>query len=217
MKKVFKILFLAMFFVFALLQFSPAKAEEFFGIGAELAQDTFSKKVIVVNVMDNKPAQRLGVKAGDEIIAVDNEKVKKLTLCDVISKIRGPENSAVKIRIKKNFFVRKTIEITRERIEFNNNCPCEALNLQWAQVADLEYMYPRIMPDEIVKKFSNKYRNTVVLRNKYWLKRKQSFERNYNACMNYSKNNQELCLIHLIDRENATTNTDKTIYKFLQD
>jgi len=109
MKKVFKILFLAMFFVFALLQFSPAKAEEFFGIGAELAQDTFSKKVIVVNVMDNKPAQRLGVKAGDEIIAVDNEKVKKLTLCDVISKIRGPENSAVKIRIKKNFFVRKTI------------------------------------------------------------------------------------------------------------
>ena len=48
-------------------------------------------------------------------------------------------------------------------------------------------------------------------------KRKDEFRLGYNTCMSYSKENQELCLINLLNRENQKTLADKKLYKLLQD
>lgn len=203
-----------LFLSVALFQF-PVIAEEFFGIGAELAQDTYNKKIIVVGLINNKPAMKAGIEPGDEIIAVDDEKITKKSICEVVSKIRGNNGSAVKIRIKKNFFIRKTYTLQREQVVLNC-CQTAPYIAQWRQIADPEYINSKPIQKEALKKFSRKYQKTTALKIIYWQKRRQMFEQNYNACMKYSKNNQELCVIHLLDRESAKTNTDKMLYKFLQ-
>ena len=211
MRKLFLLLFTAVIFFM-----TPSFAEEFFGIGAELAQDTYNKKIIVVGLIENKPAQKSGIKVGDEIIAVNNEKITKLPLCEVISKIRGNEASEVKLRIKRNFFIRKTYTLVREQV-IVDDCVCTKPYInEWMQIVEPDFVGSKAIAEDALKKFSRKYRNSTALKLSYWQKRQQMFERAYSACMNYSKNNQELCLIHLIDRESAKTNTDKLLYKFLQ-
>ena len=202
-------------FAIAILFQIPVMADEFFGIGAELMQDQFNNKIIVTGLIDNKPAVKSGVKLGDEIIAVDNEKVTKKSLCETISKIRGVRGTAVKLRIKRNFFVRKTITIQRELV-IVNSCANPSYIAQWVQIAGPGFINIKTIDKKILKKFSRKFRKIIAPQREYWQKRQQIFEQGYNACMNYSADNKELCIIHLIDRESAKTNTDKMLYKFLQ-
>ena len=209
---------LFIFCIFTLcFQNSLAQAEEFFGIGAELSQDTFNKKIIIVDIINGTPAQKSGLEVGDEIIKVDGKKIKKLCICEVISMIRGEENTTVKLVIKKNFFKRKTVELTREKIYTQDAMVNPLFDSNWMQIATPCFQRPKWFLPEISKKFSKKYQKTVIAQNNYWFKRKQTFEIGFNSCMSYSnKNNQETCLIHLLDRESAVTNTDKALYKFLR-
>jgi len=217
MSKLIKYFCFIIFFTFISMQNTFAQTEEFYGIGAELAQDNFNKKVIIVGIINNTPAQKEGLAIGDEITAIDGKKVRKLNLCEVVSMIRGQENTKVKLRIKKNFFIRKTVELTREKITVDNYHH-ELFDAHWAQIATPCFINARLFPNEAVKKFSKKHKNTVIALNEYWFKRKQTFQIGFNSCMNYSnKENQELCLIHLLDREAEKTNTDKNLYKFLKD
>ncbi len=201
---------LSLVFAFILFQ-APSFAEEFFGIGAELAQDAYNKKIIVSGLIENKPAVKSGIKLGDEIIAVDGKRITKEPVFDVVSKIRGNGEEEVKIRIKRNFFIRKTITMKRELV--SSNCNCKPYIDYWMQIAQDGFVNLKSFDKKVLKKFSKKY----ALQLNYWFKRQQSFEIGYNACMNYSFGNREVCLIHLLDRESAKTNTDKTLYKFLKD
>ena len=70
---------------------------EFGGLGIEVTQeDGFVK---VVTPIDDTPAARAGVMAGDLISAIDDETVQGLTLNQAVDKMRGPVNTPVKLTI----------------------------------------------------------------------------------------------------------------------
>ncbi|MBR2068655.1 MAG: PDZ domain-containing protein [Candidatus Gastranaerophilales bacterium] len=218
MFKLSKLFSLVAFLVFALFsQNAMAEVEEYFGIGAELTKDTYSKKLIVTGVFDNSPAKEANLAVGSEITRIDGQSVRKMPLCEITAKIRGDENTVVKLTIKKNFFKREIFELTRKKITLDIYRH-KLFDPHWAQIAPPCYQDVKLMPEEAVKKFSRKYKKNVLAVQEYWYKRKEVFKTGYNMCVNYSsKNNQELCLIHLMDREYAKTNTDKTLYKLLRD
>jgi len=86
------------------------------GIGAEVGQD--KNAIIVIAPLDGSPAQKAGLKPGDEIVAVGGKDVSQLeTLEAVVAAIRGPKGTIIKLTvIPKGETATKDIDITRDTI-----------------------------------------------------------------------------------------------------
>src|SRR6516165_10786810 len=85
---------------------------EFGGLGIEVTQDNGFIKVI--SPIDDTPASRAGVKAGDIITALDGKTVQGLSLQDAVDKMRGPPNSKITLTIKRDG-VDKPIDVSMLR------------------------------------------------------------------------------------------------------
>lgn len=73
--------------------------ETFSGIGAQVSADEKTGFVKVISPIDGSPALNAGILAGDLIKAVDENKLKGLSLMDAVNKIRGPKGSIAKLEI----------------------------------------------------------------------------------------------------------------------
>jgi carboxyl-terminal processing protease len=85
---------------------------EFGGLGIEVTQDNGFIKVI--SPIDDTPASRAGVKAGDLILALDGKTVQGLTLNEAVDRMRGPPNSKITLTIKREG-VDKPLELSMQR------------------------------------------------------------------------------------------------------
>ncbi len=89
---------------------------EFGGLGIEVTQENGYIKVITP--IDDTPASRAGVKAGDLILSIDGQTVQGLTLNDAVDKMRGAPNSKIKLAIKREGADQPLdISLTREVIK----------------------------------------------------------------------------------------------------
>jgi carboxyl-terminal processing protease len=71
----------------------------FGGLGIEITNK--SGVLTVVSPIEDTPAYRAGVQPGDQIIKIDGEFTKDITLMDAVKKMRGPRGTQVKISIKR--------------------------------------------------------------------------------------------------------------------
>jgi len=69
----------------------------FSGIGAELGKR--DDKLIVISPVDDSPAQKAGVHAGDTILKINGEDSTKLSVDAAVNKIRGDAGTDVKLTI----------------------------------------------------------------------------------------------------------------------
>lgn len=67
------------------------------GIGLEFG--AHGEGLIIVAPLDNSPAARAGLKAGDLVVAIDDAPVKGLTLLGAAKRLRGEIGTSVKITI----------------------------------------------------------------------------------------------------------------------
>ena len=72
---------------------------EFGGLGIEVSEDKGVVKV--VSPIDDTPAARAGIKAGDIITALDGKTMIGMSLNDAVDKMRGPPNSKIVLTIKR--------------------------------------------------------------------------------------------------------------------
>lgn len=102
----------------------PKEAEDFKnelkgnfdGIGAEIAIK--NEILVVVTPLEDSPAIKAGIRAGDFIYKVDGQETKDLTLEEAVSKIRGPAGTVVTLTVfHKGESKPKEIKITRGKIE----------------------------------------------------------------------------------------------------
>ena len=92
---------------------------EFGGLGIEVSMEAGVVKVIAP--IDDTPAARAGVKAGDYIVQIDGEQVQGKTLMEAVNLMRGPVGSAIEITIRRKGLKRaKIIKIVREVIEIKS-------------------------------------------------------------------------------------------------
>ncbi|HEY2616563.1 MAG TPA: S41 family peptidase [Acetobacteraceae bacterium] len=85
---------------------------EFGGLGIEVTQDNGFIKVI--SPIDDTPASKAGIKAGDIITALDGKTVQGLSLQDAVDKMRGAPNSKITLTIKREG-VDKPVEVSMLR------------------------------------------------------------------------------------------------------
>lgn len=69
----------------------------FTGIGVEITvKDNF---LTVVSPIEGTPADKVGMKAGDKIIKIENKRTKDMSLMEAVKKIRGPKGTKVNLTI----------------------------------------------------------------------------------------------------------------------
>ena len=91
---------------------------EFGGLGIEVTQeDGFVK---VVTPLDDTPASRAGLLAGDFIVEIDGDSVQGLTLNQAVDRMRGPVNSSVKLRISRKGADSFEVSLKREIIKISS-------------------------------------------------------------------------------------------------
>src|SRR4051794_37102034 len=70
---------------------------EFYGLGIEVTME--NELIKVISPIDDPPAAKAGVLAGDIITQLDGDQVQGLTLRDAVEKMRGPANSTIVLTI----------------------------------------------------------------------------------------------------------------------
>ena len=73
---------------------------DFEGIGAYVTMNA-AGKIQIVSPIEGSPAQAAGIKPGDTILEVDGKSVEGMSVLEVISLVRGPKDTEVKILIKR--------------------------------------------------------------------------------------------------------------------
>jgi len=92
---------------------------QFGGLGIEVGMEHGVVKVI--SPIDNSPASRVGVKAGDYIVKINDNQVQGKSLTEAVELMRGPVGSEIKITVRRRG-VKKAIifNIIREIIKIES-------------------------------------------------------------------------------------------------
>lgn len=70
---------------------------EFFGIGVEISME--NGQVVVMSPIEDTPAFKAGMKAGDIILTINGQTTQEMALQDVVSRIRGPKGTKVDVTV----------------------------------------------------------------------------------------------------------------------
>jgi carboxyl-terminal processing protease len=103
----------------------------FEGIGIEIGIK--KGEVVIIAPLEGSPAQKAGLKSKDKILKVNDRSVSDMTFEEIISSIRGPKGTKVKLTIlRENWKEPKDFEITRDVIEVPS--------LKWELKDDIVYL-----------------------------------------------------------------------------
>lgn len=123
---------------------SVGPSGKFDGIGATVASQ--NGQIVIVSPIENTPAARAGIKAGDVILEVDGESTNGWTQEKAVLKIRGPRGTSVKLKIQRGS-EQLTLDIQRDEIKVQSvttQPPGGALkDGSGASIDDLAYIHIR--------------------------------------------------------------------------
>ena len=92
---------------------------EFGGLGIEVTME--SGVVKVISPIDDTPASKAGIKAGDYIVKINNTQVQGKSLSEAVELMRGPVGSAIKLTIRRRGEKKAlTFNVTREIIQIKS-------------------------------------------------------------------------------------------------
>ena len=92
---------------------------KFGGLGIEVSMEAGVVKVITP--IDDTPASRAGIKAGDYIVRINGEQVQGKSLYEAVNLMRGPVGSPIEITIRRKGLKKaKIFKIIREVIEIKS-------------------------------------------------------------------------------------------------
>ena len=85
---------------------------EFGGLGIEIGME--SGVVKVISPIDDTPAAKAGIKAGDYIVKIGKEQVQGKSLLEAVKLMRGPVGTSIELTVRRKN-VKKPLEFTIER------------------------------------------------------------------------------------------------------
>ncbi len=92
---------------------------EFGGLGIEVTME--SGVVKVISPIDDTPASKAGIKAGDYIVKINNTQVQGKSLSEAVDLMRGPVGSSIDLTIRRRGEKKAlTFQVTREIIQIKS-------------------------------------------------------------------------------------------------
>lgn len=88
------------------------------GIGVEVGLK--NDRLTVISPIDETPAAKAGIRAGDVIALIDGQSTAELTLDEAVKRIRGEKGTEVKLTIVREGEDPKEVAITRDQIQVSS-------------------------------------------------------------------------------------------------
>lgn len=179
-----------------------------------------NSKVFIIDVLKNSPADKKGLKLGDEIIKINNIKVKNFkSINDVMNLFDYSENITLSVKSdlngEKDYFLIKSLVCIPKKVEK------PLFNTYWHQIytdkEDLDLLYDRISRiSSISNKLSRSTKRKINALNsplKNWMDKKTKFTNYYNACIKATKTEEELhsCLARSVNNIQSEIAYEKEI------
>lgn len=124
---------------------------EFGGVGIEVTPEYGILKI--VSPIDDTPASKAGIKAGDYIVAIDGKLVSEMSLQDAVDKMRGKAGSSVVLTVlRKGEKVPLTFKLTRQIIHIAS-VKSKLLDQNFGYVRITQFQEPtaKLMHDAILE------------------------------------------------------------------
>lgn len=116
--------------------FNDKSHGEFGGLGIQITSDRGAVRVI--SPIDDTPAQKAGIKAGDYITHIDDEQVFDLTLNQAVKKMKGRPGTKVKLTVISDDGESKTLTLKRAIIKV------KSVKFEDKALADADADSPRV-------------------------------------------------------------------------
>jgi carboxyl-terminal processing protease len=144
----------------AFREMQETMAGKFVGLGIEVAMEDGYVKV--VSPIEDSPAYRVGIKAGDLITRIDNTPVKGLSLDEAINKMRGKPHTKVTVTIARRGDDKPwVVPVTREEIKVASvKAKMVEPGFAWVRISQFQ----EETVDELVKKTSALYAQNPNIR-----------------------------------------------------
>ncbi len=201
-----KFIILGIFSLMTLFMVSFAADTQFYGIGAEIVKDGYTKRTVITKVLPNSPAQMANLPIGAEIIEIDGVKTKPYTFNQIADMVKGAEGTKVNLLVKHNGN-KVNYEVTRGMVtdpeaqkakNYNPNRP------EWKEICPYGMEY--VAPD-------NSFHMPGTMKalhaedSNYWYQRKQNFEKELSFCDSVDIGSRNACYEKLRMREYQTNST----------
>lgn len=176
------------------------------GIGIDLIKDkmrSFHNGTYIYNSLQSSPASVIPV--GSEIIKVNGINVKNKSLAEIKNLIYGEQGTQVLLYVKKPDKTKQTYTLTRMNTTLPQKKVDERFDIHWKQIVPTDAEICDEIPYEVLQKLSYDYCHYL----QYWRERKTLFKNGYDACMSYLPNEQNFCLMNLVNREIDKTKNDR--------
>lgn len=103
----------------AFKEFQVETKGEFGGLGIQISMK--DGILTVIAPIEDTPAYKAGIKAGDKIVKIDGESTKNMSIQDAVSKMRGPKGKPVTLNIFRDGWTEpKDIAIVRDIIKIKS-------------------------------------------------------------------------------------------------
>lgn len=90
---------------------------ELIGVGLQLETNPQTKSLQVVKVLNNSPALKAGIRAGDTIVSIDGKSTEGMPIEQATKLIRGQANTVVKFALSRSQQSPFTLAVTRQQIQ----------------------------------------------------------------------------------------------------
>jgi carboxyl-terminal processing protease len=90
---------------------------EFSGVGIAIKQKEHSTQIAVENVLENSPAFKVGIKAGDEILAINGTSTQGMLIEDISKLMQGRMGTPITLRIRRPKHSNFDVKLIRTNIE----------------------------------------------------------------------------------------------------
>ena len=136
---------------------------EFGGLGIEVSMEAGVVKVI--SPIDDTPASKAGLKAGDYIVKINDTQVQGKSLSEAVDLMRGPVGSSIELTVRRRGEKKAlTFNITREIIEIQS-VKSELLeeNIGYIRLTSFNENSSDLIEKQIKKLKKNKNLNSIIL------------------------------------------------------
>ncbi len=178
------------------------------GVGITAIKDIYTKKSYVLEVIPSSSADVVKITPGAEIISINNKKVKKLSEDEINALLNGENSNDVDIKIKYN--KQKTNYLLKKANYDLNYDEDEKFLLYWRQVAPGN-LYLKKIPQEVLAKLSEECQNDILNKQGFWIKQKEYFKKGYDACLTYPEEEQNTCLLNLVNTINSNISRNQQL------
>ena len=94
--------------------FSGSTTGKFGGIGVEV--EFSDGEIVVIAQVEGSPADRAGIRAGDQIVALDGVDLEGEKPADIVAKMRGPIGTSLRLTIRSKAKILRDVVVVREQI-----------------------------------------------------------------------------------------------------